>query len=711
MKYSTRRGFIRSGVSVAGGLLLSFNIPLSAKKITGIEDYNPENEINAWLTVDPDNTVTIRVAQAEMGQGVLTSMPMIVAEELHADWRNVRASYADPNRSIKNNRVYRRMLTGGSSAVRKSRPYLQHAGAVAREKLIAAAAKNWEVGVGDCYAKDGYVYHKNSGRSYSYGELARTASQITVSDVDIKSPAEFTLLGKELGRLDTPAKVDGSAVFAMDVRLPDMVYAAVVHCPVIGGGVNSFKIDDTIVMPGVLKVVSLEAGVAVVAKTYWQAKKAADKLQIQWAVDPAIEIGTQAIEQEYIAALDSGGIEVHAVGDSAAAFSGAAKILTSDYQLPYLAHACMEPLNCTVHISQGKVDVWAGVQDAEAVLNLVADITDFPPEQVYVHNCFLGGGFGRRNNYDFVREAVAIAKEVKLPVQMIWSRESDIRGGQYRPMAVLRFKAGFDAQNNVTAYENHSVTHSIFKDIGVDVSNGVDRASVEGLANMPYDIEHKNITHTIKNTHMTTWFWRSVGSSINAFAVESFVDEMAEAANMDPLEFRIQRLSHRPDLIRVLNELKEKASWGRTMPSGMAQGLAIHECFGSIVAQVAEVAIDNKGGVSVQRIVSVVDCGHLINPLTATMQIESGIVYGLTAALYGKLTIEAGRVLESNFNNYRMLTMDETPVMETHWSLSGGDKWGGLGEPGVPCVAPAVTNAIYKITRQRIRSLPILENL
>lgn len=708
MKTITRRQFIKSGATAAGGMMLSFHIPAVGKAVPYKPWETETPEINAWLVIDPDDTITIRVAQSEMGEGVFTSMPMIVAEELEADWRNVRAEYASVNRSIREDRVYQRMATGGSGAVRRSREYLQQAGAEAREKLIKAAAEKWRVDPTECYADYGRVYHKASDRSINYGAIAADASKLSVSNVKIKTPEDFNLLGVSKNRLDVPAKVDGSAQFGMDVRVPGMVYAAVVHCPVLGGTVRGFRFNAIRNKPGVLKAVKLENGVAVVAETWWQAKTASEELPIEWNIGEAGRASSEQFKNEFMNALKDDGVVVASDGDAEITMDKADNAIESDYVVPYLAHACMEPLNCTAQIQEDRVDVWTGTQNPESALAAAADVSGVAPEKVYVHNCFLGGGFGRRSNPDYIREAVTIAKDVGKPVQMIWSREEDMRQGRYRPMAAMRFKAGFDLDKNLIAYTNHSVAHSILSELRPDsVADGVDRTSVEGLQNMPYKVANKQITHTIKNTHMTTWFWRSVGSSQNAFALECFVDEMAAAAEKDPLQFRRELLSDHPEMLNVLDKLATKSNWGRSMPKGSAQGLAIHESFGSIVGQVAEVTVTTDGDLKVDRVISVVDCGNLVNPQTAKMQIESGIIYGLTAALYGKLTVEEGRIQETNFDTYQMVGMDETPVMETHFALAGGDKWGGLGEPGLPPTAPAVCNALYRVTGRRIRSLPV----
>ncbi len=703
-KRLSRRGFLQATVTTAGGMMLGFHLPAYSR----LKDIR-KLEVNAWLTIAADDTITIRVAKAEMGQGIFSSLPMIIAEEMEANWKNVRAEYAQANRNARENRVYGNMGTGGSFSVRGSREALQLVGAEARERLIKAAAEKWLVDPDTCYADYGKIYHKGSDRKINYGALAADAAKLSVANVRIKSPEQFNLIGLPTKRLDVPDKVDGSAKFGIDVRLPGMVYAAVAHCPVLGGEVRSLRFNAVRDRPGVLKAVRLKNSVAIVAQYYWQAKKALDAMPVQWKQGPEVKAYSETFKNEYIAALEQEGTVMVDDGNVAGMMDLAEQSFESDYVVPYLAHASMEPLNCTVSIQADRVDVWAGVQNQDSALAITARLTGMAPENVYIHNCFLGGGFGRRSNTDYVEEAVLIAMEIGKPVQMIWSREEDMRAGKYRPMAAMRFKAGFDLDKNLIAYSNHSVTHSLALDRNPDrIASGIDHSSVEGLVDMPYQVKHKKISHTAKNTHLTSWWWRSVGHSQNAYAMECFVDEMASASQMDPFAFRQKYLRGNRPLLDVLEVLKSESGWGKKrLPRGSAQGLAIHQSFGTICGQVAEVTVSDKGELSIDKITCVVDCGNLINPLTAEMQVESAIVFGLTAALYGKLTVEKGVVLEDNFDTYRMLSMAEMPVVKTHFALSGGDKWGGLGEPATPPVAPAVCNALYKITGRRIRVLPI----
>ena len=704
-----RRRFLKATATSAGGLMVAFHLPAFGNG-RPFEAVDGAGEINAWLVISPDDTVTIRVAQSEMGEGVFTSLPMIVADELGAAWENVRAEYADANRSLREDRVYQRMATGGSQAVRHSRPYLQAAGANARERLVRAAANRWGVAPEACEAANSRVTHAD--RSLRYGELAAEAAAVEVGEVAIKTPDQFTIIGTPRKRLDSAVKVDGSAVFGMDVRLPGMVYAAVKHCPVMGGTVRAHDFAAIAERPGVIGAVEVEGGVAVVAEHYWQAQTAADALSIEWDRGPGAGTSSAQWRQEFAAALDGDGVVAHEEGDVAAGFETAASSIEADYSVPYLAHACMEPLNCTVQVQDDRVDIWTGAQNPESVLAVGAEAAGVEAANVYPHTCFLGGGFGRRSNPDFVREAVTVAKEIGRPVQLIWSREEDTRGGRYRPMSALRFRAGFDADGKPTAWANHSVTHSILAGLRPEtVASGVDRTSVEGLTEIPYAIPNQRITHTIRNTHLSTWFWRSVGNSQNPFARESFVDEMAAHAGVDPLAFRRSLLGEEhADMLHVLKVLEEQSGWGGELPAGTGRGMAVHESFGSIVGQVAEVSVTKAGAVKVERVVSAVDCGHVVNPLSGEAQIESGIVYGLTAALYGKITVEDGAVVQSNFHDYPMLHLADTPKMETHFALSGGEKWGGLGEPGLPPLAPAVCNAIFAVTGKRVRSLPLSEH-
>jgi isoquinoline 1-oxidoreductase subunit beta len=714
-----RRQFILTTSAVGGALVLGYFVPpreVKAAVIAGKPWTSPTmggTEVNAWLIIGSDDTVTIRVAQSEMGEGVFTSMPMLVAEELECDWRKVRAEYASVNRSVRENRVYQRMATNGSGAVRRSREYLQQAGASARARLIAAAAQQWGVPASECRAENGKVIHPASGRNINYGAVAAAAAQVKLdAEPAIKTPEQFKLLGTSLNRLDVPLKVNGSATYGIDVRLPDMLYAAVMTCPVFGGALKRYDFDAVKSMPGVRTVVEVPNGIAVVADSFWRAKTALEVMPVEWELGTHANANSETFRKTFREGLERTGVVAKEEGDALAAIKAAAKVVEADYEVPYLAHACMEPMNCTAQVTPQRVDVWVGTQNPEAVLAAAGEITGLALENVYVHNCFLGGGFGRRGNTDHVRQAVTVAKTLGgRPVQLLWTREEDIRHDLYRPMAALRFRAGLDANGQPTGYFNRSVTHSILSGIRPeDIKGGIDRTSVEGLANIPYAFPQYRIEHLIHNTHVPVWFWRSVGASQNGFAVEGFIDELAQAAGKDPVELRRQLLKGHSDWRHVLDTAAQKANWGKTMPPGTAQGIAIVESYGSIVAEVAEVAVSKRGEVRVERVVCAIDCGHVVNPLTVAEQIEGSVVWGLTAALYGQITIEHGRVVEGNFDDYQMLRLDAMPEVETHLALTGGKKWGGVGEPGVPPIAPAVCNAIFKITGKRVRSLPLRDH-
>ena len=695
---------MRVSVTAAGGLLAGFHLPLFGKAIPDVPWPSPGDQINAWISIDPDDRITIRVAQSEMGQGVMTALPMIVAEELEANWDNVRAEYAPLGEA--GGPAYGRRQTAESGAVQFGRESLQRAGAEVRERLIKAAAERWSVSPEACYADFGRVYRKQSRDSLGYGELAAEAAALNVANVRIKSPNDFNLLGLPAARLDVASKVDGSAQFSIDVRLPDMVYAAVRHCPVSGGTVQSVRFNAIRSMPGVIRAVRMPGAVAVVAEHFWQAKRAADELPVFWNDGDLTKGSSQRFRSDFVSALEQPGTVISKRGNIVAAMDQAERSIESDYVAPYLSHACLEPMNCTAQIKDGHLELWVGTQDPQAAIAAAAAAAGLKASDVTLHNCYLGGGFGRRRSTDFITEAVLIAAEVGLPVQMIWTREEDQRAGYYRPMSAARFKAGFDLGKRLIAYTNHSITHSIASDHDPDAS-GIDPTSLEGLTEIDFPVDHLQISHTARRTSLTVGYWRSRGFSQNVWARECFIDEMAVAAAQDPLIYRKSLFRRQPRVVRVLDVLAEAAGWRRDLPVGTAKGIAINECFGTICGQVAEVTVSPNGRLSVDRIVSVIDCGHLVNPSDAEMQVEGGIVFGLTAALYGKLTVEKGRVLEDNFDTYRVLRMAEMPTIETHFELSRGDQWGGLGEPSVPTVAPAVCNALFKITGRRIRALPI----
>jgi isoquinoline 1-oxidoreductase subunit beta len=711
----SRRAFVTSGLSAAGGLLIGVALPqLCAAAPVGPEPWGSEalktaGEVNAFVVVDPDGAILLRVAKSEMGQGVMTSLAMIVAEELECDFARVKVEYASANRNFIDGGVYGQMSTGGSSSVRRSRVALQQAGASARARLVAAAASRWGVAADACAARGGVVFHDASGRSTAYGELAREAGDISLrQEPAIKTPDQFKLIGQRQPRLDTPVKVTGAAKFGIDTRLPDMVYAAVVNCPVFGGRVKSY--DDAAIKSkrGFLAVVSVENGVAVVADRFWRAKEMAANLPIVWDEGVAIATDSEKFRADYREALDGPLANAVQRGDTEGVIAAAPKIVEALYEVPHLAHAPMEPLNATAHWRPERLDVWMGTQAADAAHDLAAKVGGVDPRNVFVHNCYLGGGFGRRAVNDELRQAVQVSKALGKPVKLVWTREQDIQHDRYRPQAAIRLKAGLKADGMPAGFDFRTAVGSISRSLGWGgASSGVEPSAVEGLVNVPYLTDALKVDCVLKNTHVPVMFWRSVGSSQNAFAVESFVDELAFAAGKDTLDYRRSLLAGKPDFLAVLDKLADKGGWGRALPAGTAQGVAIHESFGTIVGEIAQVAVSKSGEIKVERVTACVDCGHVVNPLHVEMQIESGVLYGLTAALYGEITIRKGAVEQSNFDDYQIARMADAPVIETHFALSGGAKWGGIGEPGTPPIAPAIANAIFKITGKRIRSLPL----
>jgi isoquinoline 1-oxidoreductase beta subunit len=713
-----RRDFLVSALTAAGGLAIGVSLPgisgaapLNAAGTPWDDALASPNEINAWIVIEPDDSVIIRVAKAEMGEGVMTSMPMIVAEELGCDWTKVRSEYASVNRNVREQMVYKNMLTGGSSAVRASRPYLQQAGASARARLVEAAAKRWGVPSAECAAANSMVSHAASGRSLNYGALAGDAAKVVLAaEPAIKTPEQYTLIGKSTARLDTKVKVTGEAIFGMDVRLPDMLYAAVVTCPVPGGTVKSYDAKAILGHRGVQSVVPLATGVAVVADRFWRAKQAALALPIEWNFGPGAGTNSAQFKQDYRDAIKGPLQNAKSVGDAAKAL-GEGKVIEALYEVPYLAHATMEPLNCTVQLQPDRLDIWMGTQAPDITIGLAAKTVGLKPEQVYIHNCYLGGGFGRRAINDELVQALAVAKTVGKPVKLVWTREEDMRHDRYRPQAAINFKATLGKDGLPTAIQAQTAVGSIMQSIkgmlDFPMPPGVEPLAVEGLVNMPYTIPNLKVDAVLKNTHVPVMFWRSVGSSQNAFAVESFIDELAQEAGQDPYQFRRKMLADKPDFLRVLDMLAEKSNWSQKMPAGKGRGIAIHESFGTIVGEAVEVAIDSKGVPRCERVVAVVDCGHVINPRNVEMQIESGVIYGLTAALYNEITVKDGQIEQGNFDSYQMVKLADSPKIETYLALSGGTKWGGIGEPGTPPIAPALCNAIFAATGKRVRELPI----
>jgi isoquinoline 1-oxidoreductase beta subunit len=709
----TRRDFIVASVTAAGGLAITVMLPSLADAATvGAQPAGPDNspfDVNAFLAIEPDGSILIRSPHNEMGQGAITALPMIVAEELECDWEKVKVEYASPMRNLREHHVYGDMVTAGSRGVRTSWRMLQQAGASARERLIAAAARRWNVRPSECSAANSKVMHKASGRSLDYAALAADATKIKLAaEPAIRTPGKFKLIGKPLPRLDTPHKINGSAKFAIDTQIPGMVYAAINACPVAGGKLKA--VDEAPVKDrrGVLQVVKLDNAVAVIADRFWRAMETLALLKPEWETGAAGTTTSAQFAKLYYHTLDGPMVNARNDGNVEAVFAKGGKIVEAVYEAPHAAHAQMEPLSATVRFTGDTLDIWVGAQIPMGALRLAAAASGLRQEQINIHNCFLGGGFGRRGTNDEMRQAILVAKQVGKPVKLVWTREEDMTHDRYRPQAAVRLKTALGADGMPAAFDARIAVGSIGRSIGMDkVPSGIEPQAIEGIANTNYKIPNLRVGVMLKNTHIPVGFWRSVGSSQNGFFMESYIDELADAAGQDPYKFRRALLMHRPDFIGVLDKVAAKGDWGEPLPAGRGRGIAIHECFGSIVGQIAEVTVSRKGELRVDRVVAAVDCGHAVNPKIVEAQIESGIIFGLSAALYGDLTIKDGRIQQTNFDQYEMVRLADAPKIEVYLALSGGKKWGGIGEPGTPPAAPAVVNAVFAATGKRVRTLPL----
>jgi isoquinoline 1-oxidoreductase subunit beta len=710
----TRRDFVVASATAVGGLAITVMLPdLADAAVIGTQPLGPDaspHDVNAFLAIEPDGTILIRSPHNEMGQGAITALPMIVAEELECDWAKVKVEYASPMRNLREGQVYGNMVTAGSRGVRTSWRFLQQAGASARERLIAAAAHRWNVAPGECRAENSKVVHAASGRSLDYAALATDAAKIKLDqEPAIRAPEKFKLIGKPLARLDTPHKINGAAKFAIDTRIPGMVYAAINACPVAGGKLKSVDESPVKGRRGVMQVVKLKDAVAVVADRYWRAKEALALLKPEWETGAAGATDSAQFAKLYRDTLDGPMVSARNDGDVDGAFAKGGKVVEALYEAPHAAHAQMEPLNATARFNaDGTLDIWVGTQGPMGALRLAASTSGLKPEQINIHNTFLGGGFGRRGRNDEMRHAILVAKQAGKPVKLVWTREEDMTHDRYRPQAAVRLKTALGPDGMPAAFDARIAVGSIQRSIGINkVENGIEPQAVEGIANTSYRIPNLRVGVMLKNTHIPVGFWRSVGSSQNAFFMESYVDELAHAAGQDPYKFRRALLTHRPDFIGVIDMIAEKGDWGKPLPAGRGRGIAIHECYGTILGQVAEVTVSQKGEVRVDRVVAAVDCGHVVNPKIVEAQIEGGIIYGLSAALYGDLTIKDGRVEQANFDQYEMVRLADAPKIEVYLALSGGKKWGGIGEPGTAPTAPAVANAVFAATGKRVRSLPL----
>ena len=704
----TRRQFLKTSLAGAGMTIAISITPLGPKLLSGQEMKKNLFSPNVWLQITPDERVTIIVNKSEMGQGVYTSLPMILADELEADWKQVQIKAA-PARDEYKDPVWGMQLTGGSTSVRHMFEPLRKAGAAAREMLVSAAAETWGVPAGECEARQGWVRHRKSGRQLSYGQLCEKASALPIPENPaLKREDQFRIMGTSVSRLDLKEKVDGKAQFGIDVFVPDMLYAAISRPPAYGAKTVSYDKKAAESTSGVQHIIPIDHGIAVCAKTIDGAWKARRALDVKWDSGSDPELNSEKLEKTFLKHLDQPGLTAKKTGNVGDGLAKAAKKLEAVYHLPYLYHATLEPMNCTAHVQKERCDVWVPTQFQTGALMAAEKITGLKPEQIHIHTTYLGGGFGRRSETDVVEEALQISKATGKPVKLIWTREEDVKNDFYRPMNCCRIEGGLDAQGRMTAWSHKVVVPSIFARFAPQmIKDGIDPAAVEGVADMEYEIPNLLVEYVRIDTPVPVGFWRSVGHSYNAFTLESFVDELAYLAKRDPLEFRLSHLNKQPRAQRILRVAAERAGWGKPLRKGYGRGIAYHFSFGSYVAHVAEVSVDqNEGTIKVRKLVSAVDCGPVISLNTVRAQIEGATLFGLSAALREKVEFSKGGVETENFYNYELVRMSDVPEIEVN-VLKSREKLGGVGEPGVPPVAPAVANAVFNASGARVRSLPL----
>ncbi|HEY2020042.1 xanthine dehydrogenase family protein molybdopterin-binding subunit [Paraburkholderia sp.] len=714
----SRRTFLKAAGSIAAvGLTVGFEWAGTGRRALAATMPEATFAPNAFLRVAPDNSVTVIAKHVEMGQGAYTGIATIVAEELDANWQDVRVESAPADAKRYANLAFGTIQgTGGSSAMANSWMQLREAGAKARAMLVSAAAAQWQVPVSELTTRDGSVHHAATNRSETYGSLASAAARLPVPDkVTLKSPKDFRLIGHPLPRVDVPPKTDGTAQFTLDVTFPGMLVALLQRPPLFGATVKSFDASAAKAEPGVVSVVQVPGGVAVVAKGFWAAKRGRDALKVEWEDSKAEKRSSDAIMTEYRQLAEQAGASARKDGDATQALAGAAQKISATYAFPYLAHAPMEPLDAVVKLTANSCEIWAGDQFQTVDQGNAARTAGLDPQQVKIHTLYAGGSFGRRANTqsDYIVEAVSIAKALGAngtPVKLQWTREDDIHGGLYRPMYFHKLDAGLSADGKLVAWRHRIVGQSILAGTpfaSVMVKNGIDGTSVEGAANVAYAIPNISVELTTTQTGVPVLWWRVVGSSHTAFAVEAFIDEAAHAAGKDPFAFRRDLLAHEPRMRAVLELAAEKAGWdpAKPLPKGRGRGIAVAEAFKTFVAQVAEVSVDNEGNVKVERVVCAVDCGTPINPDVIVAQMEGGIGFGLGAALHSAITLKDGKVEQNNFDGYQVLRIAEMPKVEVH-IVQSGEAPTGVGEPGVAPVGPAVANAIFAATGKRLHSLP-----
>jgi len=721
----SRRQFLLGSVSVGAGLTLAVYLPACSReqeqpeagpgKAGGESIAGTSFDANAFVRIGSDNRVTVIIKHLEMGQGTYTGLATLVAEELDATWSQIHVEGAPANAKLYNNLFWGNLQgTGGSTAIANSFEQMRKAGAAARQMLVDAAAKKWAVPAAEIRVRDGVLRHESTGQEASFGALADLAANEPVpQDVFLKEPDEFRLIGTHVPRKDSGAKINGTAIFTQDISLPGLLTALVAHPPRFGARVGSFDAGEAKRVEGVTDVVEIPGGVAVLARDFWSAQKGRDALQVSWDESKAFKLGSDELMTQYKALAGRPGASAHSQGDAASALQAADTSLEASFEFPFLAHAAMEPMNCVMNLTREGCEIWNGEQYQTPDQNAVARVLGILPEQVKINMLYAGGSFGRRANphSDYLVETAHIVKAIgaKAPVKLVWTREDDMRAGYYRPMYFHQLKAGLDGSGVPIAWQHRIVGQSLMAGTdfeGALVKNGVDVTSVEGAANMPYAIPHIAVELHSPDIAVPVQWWRSVGSTHTAFAVETFIDQLAAAAGKDPLEFRRSLLSAHPRHLGVLELAAEKAGWGGALPAGRGRGIAVHESFNSFVAQVAEVTVHDNDTFSVDRVVIAVDCGIAVNPDIIRAQMEGGMGFGLSAALSSEITLQEGRVMQSNFHDYTVLRIDQMPSVEVHIVKSAQPPT-GVGEPATPVIAPAVANALYDVTGRRFGKLPL----
>ncbi|MER8967220.1 molybdopterin-dependent oxidoreductase [Mesorhizobium sp. M0808] len=703
----SRRSFLQAGVAASGGLLLSLSLPFPADGAEASTDdiFAP----NAFVRIGSDGKIVLIMPYVEMGQGTYTAIPMLIAEELEVDLKQVQLQHAPPDEKLYANPLLGVQATGNSNAIRGAWEPLRHAGATARIMLVAAAAKRWKVDPGACRAERGEVVHATTGQRIGYGELAADAARMPVpASVELKRLQDFTLIGTPAKRLDTPAKVNGTAVYGIDARPPGVKIATLAQSPVFGGRVK--RVDDAAAraVNGVRQIVRLHDAVAVVADHMGAAKKGLEALVIEWDDGPHAKLDTGTILGELERATLNPGAVAQSIGNIERAMADAVTKVEATYRVPFLAHASMEPMNCTVHLREDGCEIWVGNQALARAQAAAAETAGLSLDKVVVHNHLIGGGFGRRLEADGVIRAVEIAKHVDGPVKVVWTREEDIQHDMYRPMFFDRVSAGLDTKGMPVAWNNRFAGSSIIaRWLPPAFNNGLDPDTTEGAINLVYDLPNLNVEYVrVEPPGIPTAFWRSVGPSHNVFVTESFMDELAVAAEQDPVAYRLALLGKSPRAKAVLELAADKAGWGQELPQWVGRGVSIQNAFGSYMAQVAEVEVAKDGTVRVRRVVCAVDCGIVVNPDTVQAQIQSAVMFGTTAALHGEITLKDGRVKQTNFDTYQILRMDQAPAVEVH-IVQSSEAPGGMGEAGTSCIVPAVSNAIFAATGKRLRQMPV----